>query len=159
MKHLLLGTGVAMALSSAAGVARAAESPLMAPIHQFVDAFNKGDDKTAAKAFAPGDVSIVDEVPPHLWTGSGALQHWSKDLAAASKAGGYTDEAVTLGEATRADVNGTRGYVVVPAVFAFKEKGAAMREPAQMVYTLKQVSGRWLITGWTWVGGKEEPAQ
>ena len=158
MKYLLLGAGAVIGLSSTAGAARA-ETPLMAPVHQFVDSFNKGDEKTAARAFAPGSVAIIDEVPPHVWSGADALRRWSRDLAAASKAGGLTDEAVTLGEATREDIDGNTGYVVVPAVFIYKEKGAAMREPAQMVYTLKRVSGHWLITGWTWVGGKDEPAK
>ena len=155
MKRVLLGLAVTIGLCPAA---RAADTPLMAPIHQFVDAFNKGDDKTAAKAFAPGSISIIDEVPPHVWSGTGALPHWAKALEAGSKAEGLTDEGVTLGEPTRQDVNGNFGYVVVAATFTYKEKGKAMREPAQMVYSLKQLSGHWLITGWTWVGGKAEPA-
>lgn len=155
MKQLLLGMAIAI---GACSMARAADAPLMAPVHLFVDAFNKGDEKTAAKAFAPGKISIIDEVPPHVWSGTSALRHWAHDLEAISKAAGYTDESVTLGEATRQDVNGNFGYVVVPATFAFKEKGKPMREPAQMVFSLKKRSGHWLITGWTWVGGKEEPA-
>jgi hypothetical protein len=157
MKRVLLGLAVAISAWSA-GSAMADEGPLMAPIHQFVDAFNKGDDKAAAKAFAPGSIDIIDEVPPHAWSGTSALQHWAKALEAASKAGGLTDEGVSLGDATRQDVNGGVGYVVVAATFTYKEMGKPMREPAQMVYSLKKLSGHWLITGWTWVGGKEEPA-
>ena len=155
MKFLLLGISVAIGLSAA--TAAMAETPLMAPIHQFIDNFDKGDAKTAAKAFAPGNVAIIDEVPPHNWIGAHALQQWSKDLAVVSKKVGFTDEAVTLGEATREDVNGDRGYVVVPATFSYKEHGTAMREPAQMVYALKNAGGHWLITGWTWVGGTPQP--
>ena len=158
MKRLLLGLVIAVGFGSAAGAARADEGPLMAPIHLFVDAFNKVDDKTAATAFAPGSISIIDEVPPHVWSGTGALQHWAKALETVSKADGLTDEGVTLGEPSRQDINGPVGYVVVAATFTYKEKGKAMREPAQMVYSLKKQAGHWLITGWTWVGGKEEPA-
>jgi hypothetical protein len=154
MKRLLLAMSLAAGVSGA--TAARAESPLMAPIHQFIDNFDKGDVKAAAKAFAPS-VTITDEVPPHIWVGAHALQQWSKDLAAVSKTAGYTDEAVTLGAPTREDVNGDRGYVVVPAIFSYKEHGAAMREPAQMVYALKNAAGHWLITGWTWVGGTAQP--
>jgi hypothetical protein len=160
MKYLLLGLSVAIGLSTAtsatAGMSMA-ETPLMVPIHHFIDNFDKGDVKTAAKAFASGSVAIIDEFPPHIWVGAHALQQWSKTLEAVSKQEGDTDDAVTLGEATRADVNGDRGYVVVPAVFTYKEHGTAMRETAQMVYTLKQTGGLWLITGWTWVGTKPVP--
>ena len=158
MKAVLRGACAALVLSATGGAAMAAETPLMAPIHQFIDSFDKGDVKGAAKAFAPGSVSIIDEVPPHVWVGPAALQHWAKDLAAVSKAGGLTDEAVTLGAATREDINGDRGYVVVPAVFAYTEKGAPMREPAQMVYALQKTAQGWLITGWTWTGGTPAPA-
>lgn len=154
MKYLLLGAYAVLGLSTEA----AAETPLMAPIHQFIDSFDKGDEKNAAKAFAPGSVSIIDEVPPHLWVGPHALQQWAKDLAAASGKDGLTDEAVTLGIAAREDINGDRGYVVVPAIFSFKQKGTAMREPAQMVYALKRSAGHWLIIGWTWTGGTPEAA-
>lgn len=157
MRYLLIGACAAAQLSLI-GAAQA-ETPLMAPIHQFVDSFNKGDEKAAAKSFAPGTISIIDEIPPHLWVGADALRRWGRDLEAASKAGGFSDESVTLGNASREDINGNAGYVVVPVVFSYKEKGAAKREPAQIVFTLKQLSKRWLITGWTWVGGKEEPAK
>ena len=154
MKYLLLGAYALLGLSTKA----VAETPLMAPIHQFLESFDKGDEKTAAKAFAPGSVTIIDEIPPHLWVWPHALQQWSKDLASASGKDGLTDEAVTIGSPTREDINGDRGYVVVPATFSFKQKGAAMREPAQMVYALKLSSGHWLITGWAWTGGTPEPA-
>jgi hypothetical protein len=32
-----------------------------------------------------------------------------------------------------------------------------MQEPAQMTFALQKVSGKWLITGWTWVGTTPQP--
>jgi hypothetical protein len=149
MKTMLLGAIAAMGL--AAGAARA-ETPLMAPIHQFIDNFNKGDQKTAAAAFAPTSLAIIDEVAPHVWVGPGALGDWARDLGAHDKSQGDTDQAVTLGQSTREIVSGDRGYVVVPATYTYKERGVAMREPAQMTYALQKGAGGWLITGWSWVG-------
>jgi hypothetical protein len=125
---------------------------LMAPIRQFIDAFNKGDNKSAAAAFAPKGLAIIDEVAPHVWQGVNAFQVWSKDLAAHDQKAGDTDGVVTLGEATRQIADGDRGYVVVPAVYTYKERGVAMRERAQMTFALERGSGGWLIAGWTWVG-------
>jgi len=55
-------------------------------------------------------------------------------------------------------VHGDMAYVVVPAVYNFKVKGAAMRESAQMTYVLKNGPSGWLITGWTWTGPKPRTA-
>jgi hypothetical protein len=130
----------------------------MAPIRLFLDAFNKGDLRPAASAFSPAGVVIIDDVSPHVWMGRNALGIWSKALAATDRAEGNTDGAVTIGAATRELVGADRGYVVLPAVYTYKAKGVAMREPAQMVYALQKGAGGWQITGFTWVGAKPKPA-
>jgi len=114
----------------AATTAQAAEpkSAVLAPIHQFRDSFNKGD-VAAAKATHAADPSILDEVPPHLWRGSGAFDAWAADLGKASKAAGMTDESVTVGKPLRVDVDGDAAYVVMPAAFNYRQKGKRMTEP------------------------------
>ena len=153
MKVLISGIFTAAGLCAMSSMAHA-ESPLMAPIHQFIDNFNKGDQKAAAAAFVPTGLAIIDEVPPHVWTGATALEDWAKDLGAHDKLVGVTGDSVTLGAATREISSGERGYVVVPVVYRYKEHGVAMREPAQMTYALQKGASGWLITGWTWVGTK-----
>ena len=95
--------------------------------------------------------------PPHVWAGPDAFERWSKALEAADQAAGITDDLETNGKPTRVIVNADRGYVVLPAHYTFKQKGAAMREEAQIVYTLQKGAGGWLITGWSWVGAKPKP--
>jgi len=73
-------------------------------------------------------------------------------LEAESKKLGLSNQKVTLSPATRAEVSGTDAYVVVPAVYAFTEKGVAKRESAHMTFVLKKGSAGWLIHGWTWNG-------
>ncbi|QUD86218.1 nuclear transport factor 2 family protein [Phenylobacterium montanum] len=155
MKSKLFGAVLVLAFLSASATL-AADAQLMVPIHQFIDDFNKGDVKGAAAAHLSG-ASIIDEVPPHHWAGPGSVQAWAKSLMAASKAAGQTDEKVTLGEPTRADINGSHGYVVIPATFSYKEKGSAMKEPAQMTYALTRMKSGWKIAGWTWVGTTPQP--
>ena len=157
MKSMIFAASFSLA-ACLAPMALAADAQLMAPIHQFIDDFNKGDVKGAIAAHL-ANASIIDEVPPHLWQGAGSVQAWAKSLEAASKAAGQSDESVTLGEPTRADINGRRGYVVIPATFAYKEKGAAMKEVAQMTYALKKTADGWKIAGWTWVGTTPVPAK
>jgi hypothetical protein len=66
---------------------------VMASVHRFVDAFNKGDAKTAAAACAD-QTSIIDEFPPHEWHGAGGCAKWMQDYDAAAKQG-ITDGVVS----------------------------------------------------------------
>jgi ketosteroid isomerase-like protein len=155
MKSLVLGTMVALALSTAAVAAPNAK--LMAPITQFMDSFNKGDIPGAAAAHA-ADVVIIDEVPPHLWRGPKAFETWVADLTANDKKHEITEEKVTLGKTLRAISEGDVGYVVVKAVYTYKEKGVATVEPAEMTFALKAGKDGWKIAGWSWDGTVPHPA-
>ncbi len=158
MRHLTLGVVLGLVLSAAASTG-SPDPLLMAPIQKFIDSFNKGDAAAAAATHAPtADLAIIDEVPPYLWRGPQALQAWSADLASDSTKHGLTDQVVTLSAPTREESNGEQAYVVVPAVYTFKERGVAMREAAQMTFALKKGSGGWLIHGWVWTGPKPQPA-
>jgi hypothetical protein len=139
--------------------AQTSDAELMAPIQKFIDSFNKGDTAGAAATHAAGpDLTITDEVPPYAWRGPKAFQTWSADLDSDAKKNGITDPMVTLSKPTRIERNGDRAYVVVPAVYTFKQRGAAMREAAQMTFVLKRGTGTpgWLIDAWTWTGPKPQ---
>lgn len=158
MKTVLVGLVGSLSLF-AFGPAMAADAQLMAPVKQFMDSFNKGDAKTAEAAHASGGVAIIDEVSPHVWQGPAAFKAWAAALEADAKAKGQTEQSVTLGEPTREEVSGDRAYLVVPAVYSFKEKGVAMREEAQMTFALQKGAADWKITGWSWTGPKPSPAK
>ena len=151
MKHLIVAFVCTMGFVVAAGAATPA-AQFSAPIHQFIDNFNKGDAAAAAATHATTGLVIIDEVPPYQWQGSDAFKAWGDDLAAYDKSQGITDEFVKLGEITRTEVGGDRAYVIIDAVYQFKQKGVAMREPAQMTFTLQKGAGGWLISSWTWTG-------
>lgn len=144
---------------AAPGSAQAPDAELMAPIRTFVDSFNKGDAAAAAATHATGaDLSIVDEVPPYVWRGANAFQAWSASLESDAKKNGITDPAVALGAPTRIERDGDQAYVIVPAVYSFKQGGAPMRESAQMTFVLKKGASGWLIHAWAWTGPKPAAA-
>jgi hypothetical protein len=129
----------------------------MAPIQKLIDSFNKGDMAGASATHAASaDLAITDEVSPYLWRGPQALKAWSTDLEGDAKKRGITDQVVTISAPVRTETNGDQAYVVVPAVYTFKERGVAMREAAQMTFALKKSAGGWLIHGWTWTGPKPQ---
>lgn len=158
MRYLTLVTVACAVMATAAG-AQAPDPQLTAPIQKFMDSFNKGDIAGAAATHAAGaDLTIIDEVPPFVWRGPKAFQEWSTALDSISKQAGITDQMVTISAPTRTETGGDSAYVIVPAVYTYKEKGVAMREAAQMTFVLKKGTGGWLIHGWTWTGPKPQKA-
>jgi len=158
MRYLTLATFVCAFLVAPAG-AQAPDSQLMAPIQKFIDSFNKGDSAGASATHAAGaDLTIIDEVPPFVWRGAKAFHDWSAALDSDSKQAGITDQMVTISAPTRTESNADSAYVVVPAVYTFKQKGVAMREAAQMTFVLKKGASGWVIHGWTWTGPKPQRA-
>ena len=113
MRFLTMASLVCLVVAAPAS-AQTADQALMAPIHKFIDSFNKGDGAAAAATHAAGaDLTIIDEVPPHLWRGPKAFQSWSADLENDAKKQGITEPKVTLGAPTRIDKSGDQAYVVV----------------------------------------------
>jgi hypothetical protein len=123
---------------------------VMAAVHQFVDAFNKGDTKTAAAACAD-QTSIIDEFPPHEWHGAGGCAKWTQDYDADAKRNGITDGVVTLSTPKHIDITPDRAYVVVPADYVYKQKAKPVKETGSILtVALKKGASGWRITAWAW---------
>ncbi len=148
MRKIMIALAAAALL---AGVAAASETTdVMAPVHQFVDGFNKGDAKTAIAACAD-QATIIDDFSPHVWVGTGACSAWEQAYEADAKKHGITDGVVTLGRPRTVDVSGDRAYVVVPASFTFKQNGKLTKETgATFTLVLLKGAAGWRITAWSW---------
>ncbi len=146
---------IAVSLGALAAVATAqspgaAQTAVVAVVHQFVDGFNKGDMKMMLATCAE-QASILDEFPPHEWHGAGACAKWAGDYDADAKKNGITDGVVTLSNPTHVDVTGDRAYMVVPANYSFKMKGKPVSEVGSIItLALQKSPAGWKITGWAW---------
>ena len=98
------------------------ENDPVAVVHQYINAFNKGDGAAMAATIAPHS-SILDGMAPHLWVGSTASQDWYRDVLAEGKQHGASEHRVTLDKPRHANVTGDAAYVVVPATMTFKMQG------------------------------------
>ena len=126
------------------------KTAVMAPVHRFVEAFNKGDTKTAAAACAE-ETSIIDEFPPHEWHGAGACLKWMNDYDADARKNGITGGVVTLGAPQHVDITAHHAYVVVPAGYTFKQQGKVVKETGSaLTLALQKGAAGWKITGWAW---------
>jgi ketosteroid isomerase-like protein len=159
MRILILAVVVSLVVGASAH-AQPADAELMAPIQKFITSFNKGDVAGAAATHAAGaDLVIIDEVSPYVWRGPKAFQSWGADLESDAKKNGITEPMVTIKAATRIEKSGDQAYVIVPAVYTYKQGGKAMREAAQMTVVLKKDATGWLIHGWTWTGPRPQAAK
>lgn len=126
------------------------KAQVLVPIHQFVDAFNKGDMKTAASACA-NPAFVIDEFPPHAWQGPDACLDWSKDFEANARATSLTEPVVKILKVNSSSVTGDHAYVVTTCSYHWKEKGKPMKESAsKWTFALQKTPAGWRITGWTW---------
>jgi SnoaL-like domain len=146
---LVLTASFVVAFAAEASAAPA-QIAVMATVHQFIDAFNKGDAKSAL-ALCDSRVSIIDDFPPHEWQGSTACSDWVNAYGADAKKNGITDGNVTLGMPWHVYATGGRGYVVVPVTYTYKQKGKPVTESGSVfTVALKKVAAGWRITGWAW---------
>jgi ketosteroid isomerase-like protein len=151
IKMKIIGLCLALTLT-AGGTAVAAPTP-EGTVHEFIDAFDRGDGAAAA-ATHTADVSIIDEMAPHIWQGPGAFQAWAGDLMADAKASGESGNKVTLGKTIRSQIDGDTAYVVAEAVYSYTQKGVATTEHSQMVFALRKSGDDWKISAWAWAGDK-----
>lgn len=125
----------------------------MSTVHRYIDAFNEGDVKGMAAAFAvPG--SILDGMPPHVWQGTTAAEDWYRDVLINTKKEGASDFVVTLGTPRHMEITGDAAYLVVPATMRFKVHGKQITQSgAVFTLALRQLSEGWRIAAWAWAKG------
>jgi len=144
----------------AGGMAAATDkSDVMAVVHQYTDAFNKGDPKSGLAVCADESI-IIDDFPPHEWSGTGACAKWQNDFTAFAQKAQLTEAMIALSKPRHLDVTADRAYVVIPVSLTYKEQGKAKRETgATWTFALQKLASGWRITGWAWSAGKEADAE
>ena len=125
----------------------------MAAVNQYIDAFNKGDEKTMAATFAvPG--SILDGMAPHVWQGLTAAQDWYRDVLIEGEQHRASGYFVALGEPLHYNINGDTAYVVVPATMTFKVQGQQVTQTgAVFTVAMRKLAEGWRIAAWAWAKG------
>jgi ketosteroid isomerase-like protein len=127
----------------------------LATVHQYIAAFNNGDVRAMAAAFAVHG-SILDGLAPHVWQGPTAAEDWYRDALGAAKREGATDYSVALGEPSHVEVKGDSGYVVVPATLTFSLHGKQMTQSgAVFTVALRRFVEGWRIRAWAWAKGTQ----
>lgn len=142
---------VVFLLAISPGSALASEkTEVTAAVRRYFDNLDK-DKLETALAMCDSTVTILDEFPPHLWSGATACADWWKAFNAYNEKEGITDENAVLGEPWTVDVAVDRAYFVAPATYEFKQQGKPVTEPhAVFTVALRRTGAGWRITAWTW---------
>jgi ketosteroid isomerase-like protein len=161
MKSLTILTGALLlgfAPMAQANDAKTSDTGVEAVIRQFADALHAGDMKKA-RTFLTKRVGIVDDTAPYYWGGTHAMESWLADRGKEMEADGVSEGDAQLGQLTREEITGNHAYVIVPATYTYRQKGMAMRQPAQLTYFLDKSAAGWKIAGWTWTGPAPSPVK
>jgi ketosteroid isomerase-like protein len=134
------------------------ETDVMAVVHQWIEAFNKGG---IGLELCTDQISIMDDFPPYEWHGPGACSTWLSDFKALAEADKLTDQHATLGKPQQLYVTGDRAFFSASASLNFKLAGKPMKQRGSTeTITLQKTASGWRVTGEAWASpSAAEPAK
>ena len=123
----------------------------MVAVRQFIEGFND-DDVERVQAACADETSIIDDFPPHQWTGRGATTTWYRDMAGMAAEYGMSAWSVTLSEARNVAVSDRDAYVVVPIDVRWLQDGTPADRTGYLTVALREGAEGWRISAraWTW---------
>jgi hypothetical protein len=102
---------------------------------------------------APGDQSIMDEVPPYSWRGPDALGAFLVDAGKDAQRMQDTDSHTTLGPPRVVNIEGDNAYAVFPYHFSYKRAGVPMSEDAILAFAAQRSPAGWQIVSMAFSAG------
>ncbi len=105
-------------------------------------------DEGLAGAFAPTDVVIVENFPPFVFAGPGAVERWA--AAFRLHVHGVHGLRHAFEEPFEAVVSGERAYLSLPTTWTGVEQGRAFTERGGWAFALVRVDGAWRVCGYGW---------
>lgn len=123
----------------------------MVPVRAFVQGFNAGDVRLC-EASCASDLLILDDFPPHQWSGSDAVTQWCQDMERMSEEFGMSEPSVALQDPRHLDESEGSAYLVVPIDVRWLDNGAPAARTGAMTMALREGDDGWRISSlaWTW---------
>jgi hypothetical protein len=131
--------------------ATAADSPdPFLRLQQLIEAWNKGDEATVAKGMSP-TLMVIDDFPPHSWSGPSAYKDYERDYAAFMEKNGETDARFQLSQHPITEkVQDTTAYIVVAGVYSYKKADKLVQESGIFTVAFQKADQDWRITATAW---------
>jgi hypothetical protein len=123
----------------------------MAAVRSFVEAFNN-DEPDLIQAACEDDTLIIDDFPPHVWSGSRSATRWYQDMVRMAGEFGMSEPSIRLEEPGRVIGADGSAYVVVPVDVRWQESGAPGQRPGYMTMAVREGAEGWSLSAcaWTW---------
>ena len=112
-------------------------------------------DAASVRSLYTAESTIVDEFSPYEWTGADAGKRYVSDLDKALVALKIADANVAPGAPSYLYVDGSRAYVIFPALFSGKIAGKTYSESGSFTLSLRKDAGAWKIAAQSWAKGPE----
>ena len=116
-------------------------------VHAITRFIASGDDAVLNGVFAR-DVTIIENFPPHIFRGPGAVADWRAGMLAHTRS--LSEFAYTFGTAQDLSVTGDLAYFVLPVTWTGKLRGRPFEEHGGKSFVLKKEDGRWRIACYAW---------
>jgi len=121
----------------------------MGAVRGFVEAFNI-DDVQGMQAACTETTSIIDDFPPHEWSGPYATTTWYREMAGMATGGGMSNWSIALGEPRHAIVSDRRAFVVVPADVRWLQDAKLSERACLIAMSLREGTDGWRISSLAW---------
>ena len=125
-------------------------------ISEFVAHVNSGTIDAALACFTR-DPTIIEDIAPYKWQGSGAGERWLAAMAANAERLSVNAVVMQLGKAERIEIEGSAAYAIFGGTVLLKQMDKALQEAGLLTFALERQSDRWLIAGLTWTGERAAP--
>lgn len=123
----------------------------MVAVRRFVEGFNL-DDVDLAQGACLEVTSVIDDFPPHLWTGHRATTRWYSEMSEWAAEYGMSDWSLTLGEPRHVIVSDRDAYVAVSVAARWSEDGTPAERTGSLAVALREPPDGWRISAlaWSW---------
>jgi ketosteroid isomerase-like protein len=147
VRNLLIA--VALGMSITTPVAASDDADVIAVVHRWADAFDRGSFNTDIAPCAD-DAVIIDDLRPHVWQGRGACSKWFKTFEAWASKAGVSDAVISLGEIRHLDCDGGFAYLVAPVTLSYIKTGKPVNFRGTITMTLRKRESGWRVSGVAW---------
>jgi hypothetical protein len=121
---------------------------MMAPIERVAAFITSGGAGSPVEAFAGGDVTILENFAPYLFTGAAAVEAWA--LGMREHLSGVTGLRHRFGEARDFSRSGDEVFLSLPTEWSGVVRGRAFTEKGGWCFVLTRQGEEWRVRNYGW---------
>ena len=124
------------------------DAPMLASVERLARFIGAGGEGSAADIFATGDVTIIENFAPYLFSGAGAVQAWTSGMRA--HLAGLSELRHRFGQPHNFSRSGDQVFFSLPTHWSGLARGKAFSEAGGWCFVLVGQHGAWRIRDYGW---------